>query len=117
MPQWQRKNGEQAIGVSSQLLSTMASRIEYVVLCLRELRVVPHTIVTNICEGVADCVGACPVACIHPGDGKNKKGTDWYWIDFQTCIDCGICLQVCPVEGAILPEERPELQETPDNKA
>ncbi|TAF58359.1 MAG: ferredoxin, partial [Oscillatoriales cyanobacterium] len=21
-----------------------------------------HTIVTNICEGVADCVGACPVA-------------------------------------------------------
>ncbi|PSB40628.1 ferredoxin, partial [filamentous cyanobacterium Phorm 6] len=26
-----------------------------------------HTIVTNICEGVADCVGACPVACIHPG--------------------------------------------------
>ena len=41
------------------------------------------------------------------------KGTDWYWIDFATCIDCGICLQVCPVEGAILPEERPELQKTP----
>ncbi|MEO1445955.1 MAG: ferredoxin, partial [Cyanobacteria bacterium J06635_11] len=26
---------------------------------------------------------------------------------------CGICLQVCPVEGAILPEEKPELQKTP----
>ncbi|MEB3202537.1 MAG: ferredoxin, partial [Synechococcus sp.] len=25
-----------------------------------------HTIVTAICEGVADCVDACPVACIHP---------------------------------------------------
>ena len=66
----------------------------------------PHTIVTNICEGVADCVGACPVACIHPGPGKNVKGTDWFWIDFDTCIDCGICLQVCPVERAIVPDER-----------
>ena len=64
----------------------------------------PHTIVTNVCEGVADCVSACPVACIHEGPGKNVKGTGWY------CIDCGICLQVCPVEEAILPEERPELQ-------
>jgi NAD-dependent dihydropyrimidine dehydrogenase PreA subunit len=80
---------------------------------LREKNTVPHTIVTNTCEGVADCVDACPVACIHEGPGKNTKGTDWYWIDFATCIDCGICLQVCPVEGAIVPEERPELQSTP----
>ena len=74
---------------------------------------VAHTIVTETCEGVADCVDACPVACIHPGPGKNVKGTEWYWIDFSTCIDCGICLQVCPVEGAIVPEERPDLQKTP----
>ncbi len=72
-----------------------------------------HTIVTDVCEGVADCVEACPVACIHDGPGKNKKGTAWYWIDFATCIDCGICLQVCPVEGAIVAEERPDLQKTP----
>jgi NAD-dependent dihydropyrimidine dehydrogenase PreA subunit len=64
-----------------------------------------HTIVTDICEGIADC--------IHPGPGKNTKSTDWFWIDFDTCIDCGICVQVCPVEGAILAEERPELQKTP----
>ena len=69
-----------------------------------------HTIVTDICEGVADCVDACPVACIHPGQGANSKGTGFYWIDFDTCIDCGICLQVCPVAGAILPQEKPELQ-------
>lgn len=72
-----------------------------------------HTILTDVCEGVADCVGACPVACIHPGDTKNIKGTDYYWIDFQTCIDCGICFQVCPVEGAIIPEERADLQRVP----
>lgn len=73
----------------------------------------PHTIVTDICEGIGDCVAACPVACIHPADSKNAKGTDYFWIDFSTCIDCGICLQVCPVEGAILPEEKPALQRIP----
>ncbi len=73
-----------------------------------------HSIVTDVCEGVADCVDACPVACISDGPGKNAKGTDWYWIDFSTCIDCGICFQVCPVEGAILAEERPDLQKTPE---
>ena len=72
-----------------------------------------HSIVTNVCEGIADCVNACPVACIHDGPGKNTLGTDWYWIDFNICIDCGICIQVCPIEGAILPEERPDLQATP----
>ncbi len=72
-----------------------------------------HTIVTDVCEGVADCVDACPVACIHQGPAKNVKGNDWYWIDFSTCIDCGICIQVCPVEEAIIPEERPDLQKTP----
>nr|YP_002048827.1 ferredoxin [Paulinella chromatophora]ACB42617.1 ferredoxin [Paulinella chromatophora] len=70
-----------------------------------------HTIVTDICEGIADCVNACPVACIHMGNGINKKGTNFYWIDFNTCIDCGICLQVCPLENAILAEERSELQQ------
>lgn len=72
-----------------------------------------YTIVTNICEGYADCVDACPVACINPGTGKNAKGIDtWNWIEFSGCIDCGICLQVCPVPGAILSEERPDLQKT-----
>ncbi len=70
----------------------------------------PHTIATDTCQGVADCVDACPVACIKPGTIKNKKGTDYFWIDFSTCIDCGICYQVCPVEGAVIADEMPELQ-------
>lgn len=72
----------------------------------------PHSIVTDVCEGVADCAQACPIGCIHHGKGKNKKGTDFYWINFETCIDCGICLQVCPVQGAVVAEERSDLQQT-----
>lgn len=74
-----------------------------------------YTIVTNICEGVGDCVFACPVACIYPGVGKNPKGNNWYWINFEDCIDCDLCLQVCPVKGAIVPEEQPDLQKTPSD--
>ncbi len=70
----------------------------------------PHSIVTDVCEGVSDCSTACPVGCIHKGNGKNIKGTDFYQIDFAICIDCGICLQVCPVNGAVIAEERPDLQ-------
>ena len=55
-----------------------------------------HSIVTDICEGVADCVAACPVACIDQGPAKNYKGTDWSWIDFSTCIDCGIVFRFVP---------------------
>jgi len=69
-----------------------------------------HSIDYNKCEGIADCVDACPVGCIKPGEGKNKKGTNFYWINFNTCIDCGICIQVCPVEGAVIAEERSDLQ-------
>ncbi|NJK35474.1 MAG: 4Fe-4S dicluster domain-containing protein [Oscillatoriales cyanobacterium SM2_2_1] len=69
-----------------------------------------YTIVTDICEGVAACVPACPVACIHPGDGFNHKGTLWCWIDPNLCIDCGVCLSVCPVADAILPYEAPDRQ-------
>lgn len=68
-----------------------------------------YTIISNVCEGVAECVPVCPVACIEQGHGANKKGSMWFKIDANTCIDCGVCLQVCPVQGAIIPEERPEL--------
>ena len=70
----------------------------------------PHSIVSIICEGVSSCVEACPVACIKPGTKKNKKGGNYFYIEFDTCIDCGVCLQVCPIQGAVIDEERADVQ-------
>ncbi len=71
----------------------------------------PYTIVTDICEGVADCIPACPVDCISWAEGQtNEKGKKFAWIDGDTCIDCSACFVACPVEGAILDEWVPELQ-------
>lgn len=49
-----------------------------------------------------DCVEVCPVECFHEGDFMVV-------IDPDQCIDCGICVSVCPIE-AIKPES-PDLAE------
>lgn len=70
-----------------------------------------YTIVTDICEGKADCIPVCPVDCIHWVEGKtNAKGNKYPAIDGDTCIDCGACLAACPIPEAILDEWKPELQ-------
>ncbi|MDP6359267.1 MAG: 4Fe-4S binding protein [Planctomycetota bacterium] len=59
------------------------------------------------CVGVKDtaCVAVCPVDCIHELD-EDKKGDfpDMLYIDPDECIDCGVCVDECPVT-AIFPEE------------
>lgn len=51
-------------------------------------------VITSECitERAADCVEVCPVDCITIGD-------DQFLIDPNTCIDCGACVVVCPVEA------------------
>ena len=61
-------------------------------------------VITNLCTREGDCVEVCPVDCIIPGP---KGDPDWgasFYIDPDTCIDCGACLPVCPPE-ATFPEE------------
>ena len=65
-------------------------------------------IIAEPCIGTKDtsCVEVCPVDCIHPTtDNKEKfeKHTQLF-IDPDTCIDCGLCVDECPVQ-AIFPEE------------
>ncbi len=51
-------------------------------------------IVTQPCEGCIStaCVDVCPATCFHRGEGI-------LLIDPQECIDCGLCVQECPVEA------------------
>lgn len=60
-------------------------------------------VITSECitERAADCVEVCPVDCITIGD-------DQFLIDPNTCIDCGACEVVCPVEAIYFEDDVPE---------
>lgn len=61
----------------------------------------PH-IVTDKCQHCrfTDCVTTCPVACFH-GDGE------MVYIDNVQCVDCGACVQACPVHAIYEQSELP----------
>jgi ferredoxin len=59
-------------------------------------------IITSLCLRDSGCVEVCPVECIVPG----KPLEEWpmFYIDPDTCIDCGACVPECPY-AAIFPED------------
>src|SRR5512136_558464 len=59
-------------------------------------------IITSLCLRDSGCVDVCPVECIIPGKPQDKY--PWFYIDPDTCIDCGACIPECPYE-AIFPED------------
>jgi ferredoxin/flavodoxin---NADP+ reductase len=76
-------------------------------------------IITQSCCKDASCVPVCPVDCIRPaGPAGEFTGTEMLYIDPATCIDCGACVEECPV-GAIYYEDDlpPELEQFRDINA
>lgn len=66
----------------------------------------PH-VIAEPCIGTKDtaCAAVCPVDCIHPTqDEAAFPDAKMLYIDPDTCIDCGLCVDECPVK-AIFPEE------------
>jgi len=64
-------------------------------------------VIAQPCIGTKDasCVQVCPVDCIHPGKNEGSfEAADQLFIDPDTCIDCGLCVDECPVQ-AIFPAE------------
>jgi len=59
-------------------------------------------IITSLCLRDSGCVDVCPVECIVPGTPQEKS--PWFYIDPDTCIDCGACVPECPY-SAIFPED------------
>lgn len=66
-------------------------------------------VITQGCCNDASCVPVCPVQCIRPRPGDpDFSNTEQLYIDPATCIDCGACMDECPVD-AVHPEwELPE---------
>ncbi len=62
-------------------------------------------IITRLCLRDSGCVDVCPVECIVPGKPVDKW--PWYYIDPDTCIDCGACIPECPYEAIFAEEEVP----------
>lgn len=59
-------------------------------------------VITQSCCNDASCVNVCPVNCIHPGPSESGfAAAEMLFIDPGVCIDCGACLDICPV-GAIV---------------
>jgi ferredoxin len=63
-------------------------------------------IVTGNCEGCkfTDCVTVCPVDCFHEGDTM-------LYIDPEECIDCGACVDECPVQAIYAEDDVPKDEE------
>lgn len=59
-------------------------------------------VITSLCLRDGGCATVCPVECIIPGNPIE----DWplFYIDADTCIDCGACVPECPW-AAIFPED------------
>lgn len=58
-------------------------------------------VITALCMRDGGCATVCPVECIVPG--KPEDEYPWYYIDPDTCIDCGACVAECPF-NAIFPD-------------
>ncbi len=62
-------------------------------------------VITQPCCNDASCVAVCPVNCIHPTpEERGFDKAEMLYIDAETFIDCGACLDVCPV-GAIVTDD------------
>ncbi|CAM2847113.1 FAD-dependent oxidoreductase [Skermania piniformis] len=57
-------------------------------------------VITQRCCNDASCIAECPVDCIRPSPGQPEFATaEMLHIDPDTCIDCGACVDACPVEA------------------
>ena len=67
------------------------------------------------CIGTKDtaCVAVCPVDCIHPTKEEDDfEQEEMLYIDPDTCIDCGLCIDECPVQAIFADDDLPAKWES-----
>jgi NAD-dependent dihydropyrimidine dehydrogenase PreA subunit len=68
-------------------------------------------VIAEPCFNVKDqaCVPACPVDCIHAEkDAAGQIIGKCLYIAPDECIDCGACVEPCPVQAIFPQDELPE---------
>ncbi len=62
-------------------------------------------VVTDNCERCrfTECVTVCPVSCFHADE-------QMVFVDPGTCVDCGACVPVCPVQAIYFEHDLPKGQ-------
>lgn len=56
----------------------------------------PH-VITSLCLRDGACLDVCPTESIVPGMPESEW--PWYYIDPDSCSDCGACAAECPLEA------------------
>jgi len=62
-------------------------------------------VITSLCLRDGGCASVCPVECITPGKPEDLYPN--YYIDAETCIDCGACEAECPYNAIFTIEDVP----------
>ena len=76
---------------------------------LKGVSKMPH-VIAQPCIGVKDaaCVAVCPVDCIHPRtDEQDFAQHEQLFINPEECIDCGWCVDACPVAAIFTETDLP----------
>jgi len=67
-------------------------------------------VIAKPCIGAKDtaCVVICPTDCIHPTkDEPGFESAPQLYIDPNVCIDCGLCVDECPVNAIFAEQDLP----------
>ncbi|MBN1483731.1 MAG: 4Fe-4S dicluster domain-containing protein [Chloroflexia bacterium] len=70
----------------------------------------------ELCTACGSCVRACPVGIIHLEETRNEEGkripyASRYSIEYDVCINCGLCADSC-LFGALVMDHKLEMAQT-----
>jgi len=63
-------------------------------------------VITRLCQRTGSCLDVCPTDSIHFVDDDAAWPT--YYIDPDTCIECGACEAECPNEAIFHEDDVPD---------